>query len=227
MRNPLFATPEIGDSVVIGYTYVDSSEKVLRQEQHVGTISTINDSFVMVNLTTGRTMKLIPDCFYYAPGGEYTCRSSGEKITNPILLVSWIITEQHEESKTYLDFKPNMAPLFFSKVPKEFNIRYRPNFEIIEKLIKSKGEFYIGKTIIIGMHSRSKAEEYARQSEAHGKIIRVDNKGITVSLDDGNEFLLPPDLTFLQPVFPGEFRERSTGKIVVNPDLMTDVTIEK
>ncbi|HEV2489437.1 MAG TPA: hypothetical protein VGT03_06495 [Candidatus Acidoferrales bacterium] len=52
-------------------------------------------------------------------------------------------------------------------------------------------------------------------------------KGITIKLNDGSEFTLPPDLRVLEPAPPGEYRLRSTGEVIVDPDYLCSYTVTR
>jgi hypothetical protein len=45
--------------------------------------------------------------------------------------------------------------------------------------------------------------------------------GIRVETEDGKEMVLPPALDSLQPAPRGEYREGSSGTVVVDPDLIS------
>ena len=69
-------------------------------------------------------------------------------------------------------------------------------------------------------------EKFVEQKQIHGRILRVSyGEGVVIELDDGSEYKLPPDLSLLQPASPGEYTETSTGKLIVDPDLVTKWTL--
>jgi hypothetical protein len=81
---------------------------------------------------------------------------------------------------------------------------------------------YVGKTIIVGLSYRDYGEEIKSQHQFHGEIVRVNlREGVVVRLASGEERRLPPDPRTFKPAPPGEYRFRSTGEVIVNPDLMT------
>jgi hypothetical protein len=63
----------------------------------------------------------------------------------------------------------------------------------------------------------------------HGKIVRVDrSSGITIECEgvwSGKTLMLPPHTAAIHPANPGEYRLRSTGEIVNDPDLLTTWSI--
>jgi hypothetical protein len=108
---------------------------------------------------------------------------------------------------------------------------FRPFLPLTDAFIKAPdGSFigesdlvkYVGKTIIVGISYRDHAQEVSRQHQFHGEIVRVNlREGVVVRLASGEERRLPPDPRTFRPAPPGEYRFRSTGEVIVNPDLMT------
>lgn len=88
---------------------------------------------------------------------------------------------------------------------------------------------FIGKYILVGMTYLDHDENLVGQKQFHGHIVRINEReGIVVKLgDSGDEYKLPPDLDSLQPAPEGEYRLRSTGEVIVDPDLLTTWTINK
>lgn len=87
----------------------------------------------------------------------------------------------------------------------------------------------IGKHLLIGVTYLDHEGNLVERVQFHGDIVRInEHEGIVVSLNDaGDEYKLPPDINSLQEAPAGEYRLRSTGEIVVNPDLLTSWTINK
>ena len=86
-------------------------------------------------------------------------------------------------------------------------------------------EKYIGKTIIIGITRLDADGELIELIQMHGVISRATPGTIEIKLSTGDSYSLPPDYDSIQPAPPGEYRFRSTGETVVDPDLMTTWTI--
>ena len=62
------------------------------------------------------------------------------------------------------------------------------------------------------------------QVQFFGTVISVDRSGITLRLGgerEGESYELPPALEAFEPAPPGEYRLRSTGEIVTDPDYTT------
>lgn len=79
----------------------------------------------------------------------------------------------------------------------------------------------LGKVILVGITYYTHDKRLIEQKQYHGTVIQADEKGIVIRKANGEEEKLPPDLRSTKPAPPGEYRERSTGEIVVNPDFFT------
>ena len=61
-----------------------------------------------------------------------------------------------------------------------------------------------------------------------GRVASADRSGIAIRLDGqraGEIFNLPPDLRSFERASPGEYRLKSTGEMVVDPDYLCTWTI--
>ena len=88
---------------------------------------------------------------------------------------------------------------------------------------------FVGKYVLVGLTYQSKAGEVLEAKQLHGRIVRInDQEGIVIALSPtGEEYVLPPALEALKEAPKGEYRLRSTGEIIVDPDLLTTWTITK
>jgi hypothetical protein len=78
---------------------------------------------------------------------------------------------------------------------------------------------YIGKSILIGACYFDHEGKLLEQKQVHGIIIEIKtDESIIVELKNNDKFYLPPQLDSLQKAPSGEFREHSTGDIIVDPD---------
>ncbi|MBT2332317.1 hypothetical protein J7E49_00095 [Variovorax paradoxus] len=89
-----------------------------------------------------------------------------------------------------------------------------------------------GKMVLVGLaYFGSDAEEPFEQQQLFGRVISADRrKGILLSLEGqrtGEQFNLPPDTRSFQEAGLGEYRLRSTGEAVVNPDFTVTFSIRK
>lgn len=88
---------------------------------------------------------------------------------------------------------------------------------------------YLGRTIIVGITRLDADGELVSQRQFHGTVEQADAKsgiGIRVA-GDGSLYWLPPDLRSIQVAPRGDYRIRSTGEVVTNPELMTTWTIDE
>jgi len=84
---------------------------------------------------------------------------------------------------------------------------------------------FVGKTIIIGITRLSASGKLIDQTQMHGSVTEASSKRFAILLSTGDTYDLPPDYRNVQPAAPGEYKFRSTGEVVVNPDLTTTWTI--
>jgi hypothetical protein len=88
----------------------------------------------------------------------------------------------------------------------------------------------IGKIILAGVtYLAADGKTVKRQVQYYGAITAVDGKvGVTIECRGehvGEKLCLPPDMKVFVRAAPGEYRLRSTGEIVVDPDFATQWTI--
>lgn len=87
-------------------------------------------------------------------------------------------------------------------------------------------ETYIGKHLLFGITYLDHNKNSIDQVQLHGTITRIEATVIAVRLPGSNEeFTLPPDLDAINEAPPGEYKLRSTGEVVVNPDLLATWTV--
>lgn len=71
--------------------------------------------------------------------------------------------------------------------------------------------------------------EGTEQSQFYGTVIEVSqHDGVLIRLEgrnSGETYRLPPDLDAFEPAAPGDYRLRSTGETVKDPDYVTSWTI--
>jgi hypothetical protein len=86
----------------------------------------------------------------------------------------------------------------------------------------------LGKHVIIGLTYCDDVGTLLEQVQLHGDITEADEQQIVIRLSGSGEvFTLPPDLSAFVEAPPGEYRFRSTGEVVTDPDLMTQWTIQR
>jgi hypothetical protein len=79
---------------------------------------------------------------------------------------------------------------------------------------------FVGKLLLVGLVRVSAGGQVVAQTQLHGRIAEVSGEGIVIDTADGRRMTLPPDPAALQPAPPGEYRERSSGATIVNPDFV-------
>jgi hypothetical protein len=99
------------------------------------------------------------------------------------------------------------------------DIENKPYFDL------ERAKTMLNKRVLIGLTYYDHKGTFLEQKQMHGTIISVDeHRGLEISLEgsrEGEIYMLPPDLRSLHEAKPGEYRERSTREIVINPDFTT------
>jgi len=85
----------------------------------------------------------------------------------------------------------------------------------------------IGKTILIGLTYYTADNEFIERKQHWGTVIESNETQILVKLNNGETLWLPPDLSSTKIAPPGEYRLRSTGEIIVDPDYLTTWNINR
>lgn len=89
----------------------------------------------------------------------------------------------------------------------------------------------VGKYVLIGFTIEEPDGTLVRQLQIHGTVTFADrHKGIGVSLGGmrtGQEHVLPPWPAAFHEAKPGEYRLRSTGEVIVDPDYTTSWTLTR
>jgi len=85
-------------------------------------------------------------------------------------------------------------------------------------------EELVGKYVLIGITRLDHTGEFIRQEQYHGRVTYAD-RSIRIRLSTGRDYELPPDTRSFRRAAPGEYRLRSTGEMVVDPDFTTSWTV--
>lgn len=85
----------------------------------------------------------------------------------------------------------------------------------------------IGKHLLVGLTHRSLDDQVVSLEQFHGTIDRINlQEGLILKLyASGEERSLPPDLSRLEKANAGEYRLKTTGEVVVDPDFTLMWTI--
>ena len=86
----------------------------------------------------------------------------------------------------------------------------------------------LGKHVIIGLTYIDHDENEIERIQRHGTVVRADESGIIIiDANSGEEITLPPDPSAFQEAQPGDYRFRTTGEIISDPDFLTQWTIRR
>ena len=88
----------------------------------------------------------------------------------------------------------------------------------------------IGKYVLVGLTRADHEGRVIELQQMHGRIVSADEKrGFEVALagqHDGKIYWLPPDTSAFRDAARGEYRLRSTGEVIIDPDVLTSWTVE-
>lgn len=92
---------------------------------------------------------------------------------------------------------------------------------------EDEARVFIGKHVLVGITRCNEEGTAVSQEQFHGVIDRISlEEGIVIKLKDSEEErTLPPDVSRMQRAAAGEYRLRSTGEVVKDPDYITTWTI--
>lgn len=86
------------------------------------------------------------------------------------------------------------------------------------ELNEDRAAAMLGKTALVGITYEARSHRAAKQSQVVGTIESIDSTRIRLRLRDGSTFDLPPDIRPFENALPGEYRLRSTGEVITDPD---------
>jgi len=84
----------------------------------------------------------------------------------------------------------------------------------------------LGQTVIVGLTRLGPTGEVESLTQWYGTIVEVTDVGIGVNVA-GDLRLLPPVPFAFRGAAPGEYRLRSTGQLVIDPDLLCYWTVQR
>lgn len=138
----------------------------------------------------------------------------------------------HKKTGSHLGLKqcPNCGNAFNSILLRKCMVCQHP-LQISEgnPSFRDRVSLALGKTIIVGLTYEDARGSILEQKQLHGKIVRIDSeKGIEILLHQSDEiYYLPPRLALLKPAPAGEYRLRSTGEVIINPDFTSDWIVNR
>src|SRR5262249_30998315 len=94
----------------------------------------------------------------------------------------------------------------------------------------AKAAELLGSLVLVGITRQKPDGEVIEQLQTYGIVAAVDEtKGISIEAHGeqwrGQTFVLPPSPRIFERARPGEYKLRSTGEVVVDPDYTTSWTI--
>jgi hypothetical protein len=82
----------------------------------------------------------------------------------------------------------------------------------------------LGKYVLVGITRKDARDNVLELEQLHGRIISADPaRGLSLQLEGsraGTTYQLPPDLRSLKPAPRGDYRLRSTGEVIHDPDFL-------
>ena len=94
-------------------------------------------------------------------------------------------------------------------------------------VMKITHEEMLGKTLLIGITYYTDEQEFIEQKQYWGVVTEANEARVCIKQKDGGEFSLPGDLSSTMRARPGEYKLRSTGEVVVDPDFLCQWNITK
>jgi hypothetical protein len=88
----------------------------------------------------------------------------------------------------------------------------------ITELVAAK---YVGKYILVGITREDAFGRETDRFQIHGVIESITPREMLVALRgsrSGEKYSLPPAVDWLHPAAPGEYRLKTTGEVVLDPD---------
>lgn len=82
-------------------------------------------------------------------------------------------------------------------------------------------EQIIDKVILIGLTYYTADGVLVERKQYWGTVVESNEKGIAVRLNNGEILSLPPNLSSTKKAPPGEYRLRTTGELIANPDYLS------
>ncbi|MGV0771773.1 hypothetical protein [Mycobacterium syngnathidarum] len=86
------------------------------------------------------------------------------------------------------------------------------------------GGWLIGARVLVGITYRD--GERSSSIQRYGTVTLCGDEVIEIESPDGEAFTLPPAPESFSPAPPGEYRLRSTGEVVTDPDYLATWTVD-
>jgi hypothetical protein len=84
----------------------------------------------------------------------------------------------------------------------------------------------LDKILLIGITVLDNNDELITQIQVYGPVIKSNADGIVICRNQTQkEFTIPPDFDNVSEAQPGEYKLRSTGEIIIDPDYLSSWTV--
>jgi hypothetical protein len=83
----------------------------------------------------------------------------------------------------------------------------------------------IGKSVLVGLTYVDANGDVEEVVQFFGQITSFDEEMVTIARESGEDFTLPPAIEAFEEAESGEYSLRSTGEVIVDPDLISTWTI--
>lgn len=133
------------------------------------------------------------------------------------------------ECELYLSKETGKTIYDIPEAYKEYGLYlYEARKEYVKKAEKEiTFDELIGKVLLVGITYYTHDNEYIEQKQFYGTVTEANKTLIRVKQKDGTDFTLPPDLSSTKRARKGEYKLRSTGEIVIDPDYLTTWNLTK
>lgn len=101
--------------------------------------------------------------------------------------------------------------MYLYEARKEYNEAYKRKITLEE---------LPGKVILVGITYYTNDNKFIEQKQFYGTVTEANDSLIGIKQRNGEEFTIPPDLNSTKSARPGEYKLRSTGEVVVNPNFL-------
>jgi hypothetical protein len=96
------------------------------------------------------------------------------------------------------------------------------------RLSREQAVELVGKTLLVGKTYLTPEGEVEEQVQYVAEVVAADERGVRIRRrDTGASESMAPDTRMFRPAPPGEYRLRSTGEVIADPDLLSTVTITR
>ena len=85
----------------------------------------------------------------------------------------------------------------------------------------------VGKTVLIGITRYEANGDLIGHEQMFGTIKDINARTIEIELDNGKSYSLPPDTRPFHIADKGEYKLRSTGQVVTDPDYICTYSVTK